>query len=74
MVERERLNWWLTLSANFAVLIGIALIIVELSQNRDSMRAQTRNELKAAVLCGCSNLATFDPIPKSSLVIANPSL
>ena len=50
VVERERLNWWLTLSANFAVLIGIALIVVELSQNRDSIRAQTRNELSSQLV------------------------
>jgi hypothetical protein len=41
-------NRWLTLSANLAVLVGIILLIVELDQNRDMMRAQTRNEIARA--------------------------
>ncbi len=31
--------------ANVGVLIGIALLVYELNQNRDMMRAQTRNEI-----------------------------
>ena len=41
----DRLNRWLTLGANIAVLLGIGLLVVELRQNQDIMRAQTRNEI-----------------------------
>ena len=39
-MDTERLNRWLTLGANLAVLAGIALILIELNQNADLMRAQ----------------------------------
>ena len=38
------------LGANVGVLVGIVLLVVELSQNRDMMRAQTRNELSRSVI------------------------
>lgn len=44
-MDTDRLNRWLTLAANIGVLIGIILLVIELDQNRDMMRAQTRNEL-----------------------------
>ena len=44
-MDTGRLNRWLTLGTNIGVLIGIILLVVELDQNRDMMRAQTRNEL-----------------------------
>ncbi len=44
-MESDRLNRWLTLGANIGVLVGIILLIVELGQNRDMMRAEIRNEL-----------------------------
>ncbi len=43
------MNRWLTLGANIGVLVGIILLIVELGQNRDMMRAQIRNELARGV-------------------------
>ena len=48
-MDSDKLNRWLTLGANIGVLIGIILLIVELDQNRDMMRAQTRNELARAL-------------------------
>lgn len=44
-MEPDKVNRWLTLGANIGVLIGIALLIVELNQNRDMIRAQTRNDI-----------------------------
>jgi hypothetical protein len=44
-MESDRVNRWLTLGANIGVLAGIVLLIFELSQNREMMRAQTRNEI-----------------------------
>ena len=46
----ERLTRWLTLYANVGVLIGIILVIVELDQNRKTMRAQTRHELSMGIV------------------------
>jgi hypothetical protein len=46
-------NWlarWLTLGANLGVLVGIILLIVELDQNREMMRAQTRHELAMGIV------------------------
>ena len=44
-MDADRVNRWLSLGANTAVLIGIALLIFELGQNREMMRAQIRNEI-----------------------------
>ncbi len=44
-MESDRLNKWLTFGANVGVLIGIILLIVELGQNREMMRAQTRHDM-----------------------------
>jgi hypothetical protein len=44
-MEPDKLNRWLTLGANVGVLIGIILLIIELDQNRDMIRAQTRNDI-----------------------------
>lgn len=41
---------WLTLGANVAVLAGIVLVVVELNQNRDMMRAQTRHEMAMGIV------------------------
>ena len=49
-MESERLNRWLTLGANLGVLIGILLLVFELNQNRDLVRAQIRNELSQGVI------------------------
>lgn len=49
-MDSEQLNKWLTLGANVAVLAGIVLLIVELDQNHDTVRAQTRNEISQGEL------------------------
>lgn len=49
-MESDRLNRWLTLGANVAVLVGIVLLIYELQQNREMMRAQTRNEISSRLV------------------------
>ncbi len=40
MSSADRVNQWLTLGANMGVLIGLILLIVELNQNSDLLRAQ----------------------------------
>ena len=49
-MNSEKWVRWLSLAANFAVLAGIVLVIVELKQNRDMMRAQTRHELAMGIV------------------------
>jgi len=44
-MEPDKVNRWLTLGANIGVLIGIILLVVELDQNREMIRAQTRNDI-----------------------------
>ena len=48
-MESDKVNRWLTLGANIGVLIGIILLVVELNQNRDMIRAQTRNDISQQV-------------------------
>ena len=69
-MDSDRLNRWLTLGANIGVLVGIILLILELDQNRDMMRAQTRNEISRAgldMLAGWSgNPALADAIVRAN--------
>ena len=48
----------MTLGANIAVLAGIALLIVELDQNHDTVRAQTRNEISQGELMLLSSMSS----------------
>ena len=49
-MESDRLARWLTIGANLGVLIGLLLLIAELKQNRDMMRAQIRHELAVGIV------------------------
>ena len=49
-MDSENVNRWLTLGANLGVLVGIILLVVELNQNREMIRAQTRNELSMGIV------------------------
>jgi hypothetical protein len=42
-VNADKINKWLTLAANVAVVAGIFFLALELSQNSRMMHAQTRN-------------------------------
>jgi len=48
-MKHDSVNRWLTLGANIGVLIGILLLVFELAQNRDMVRAQTRNEISRQI-------------------------
>lgn len=48
-LDSERLSRWLTLGANLGVLLGIALLILELQQNRSAMRAETRSAISQGI-------------------------
>ena len=49
-MKTKHVNQWLTLGANFGVLIGIILLLVELHQNSTMMRAQTRYEVSQGIV------------------------
>lgn len=49
-MDSDRVNRWLTLAANIGVMVGIVLLIIELDQNRDMMRAQIRHELAVGIV------------------------
>ena len=57
-MDKDRLNRWLTLAANLGVLAGIVLLAFELEQNREMMRAQTRNEVSVQLVNLLSQIAT----------------
>ena len=48
-MKSKQMNRWLTLGANIGVLIGIMLLVVELDQNREMIRAQTRNDISRQI-------------------------
>ena len=48
--------------ANIGVLVGIALLIFELNQNRNMMRAQTRNEISRGAMDLLITGATSEPL------------
>ena len=43
-----RLNRWLSLAANFGVLVGVIFLIIELRQNTDALYAESRQSVLAA--------------------------
>ena len=49
-MDSDILKKWITLGANLGVLIGIILLIIELQQNREMMRAQTRADIAAMTI------------------------
>jgi len=61
-VDSDRVNRWLTLGANVAVLVGLVLVVIEIRQNNDMMRAQTRNEISVQVVDLLSQVATSDDL------------
>ncbi len=49
-MDSNKLNNWLQVGGIFGVLIGLMLLIVELRQNQDLMRAQTRHDIAEMVV------------------------
>ena len=44
-IGSDQLNRWLSLAANLGVIAGIVFLVVELRQNTEMMRAQSRTEM-----------------------------
>jgi len=49
-VNTDRVNRWLTLGANLGVLVSLMLLVMELNQSREMMRAQTRHDLAMGIV------------------------
>lgn len=49
-MDSDSLAHWLNVVASVGVLIGIVLVVVELDQNRDMTRAQTRHEIAMGIV------------------------
>ena len=49
-MDSDKINRWLTLGANLGVLVGIILILIELNQNAELMRAQMTQARSDAVV------------------------
>ena len=49
-MSRIRLGRWLSLGANIGALVGLMLIVLQLQQSRELMRAQTRHDLAAGIV------------------------
>ena len=56
-MDSGKANRWLTLIANIGVLIGLALLIVELQQTREATRAGTRSNLAEEISSLLSGIA-----------------
>jgi len=56
-MDSDKTNRWLTLGANIGVLIGIMLLVFELTENREMMRAQTRNDISRQIVDRLSMIA-----------------
>ena len=41
----DKINTWLSLLANFGVLVGVLFLVLEMQQNSQLMRSQTRDSL-----------------------------
>ena len=48
-MDSEKLNKWLALLANVGVIAGIVFLAIEIRQNSDAIRAQTRAQLAEEV-------------------------
>lgn len=72
-MSKHSLPRWLGLAANAGVLIGIVLVIMELDQNRDMMRAQIRHELSMAIV-GLLQEPAVNPQLADVLYRANASM
>lgn len=76
----EKLNSWLTFAANIGVIAGIVFLAIEIRQNSNAVRAQTRAQLAegvtelfsanmndkeyAAVLMRGNNIEELSPVEK----------
>jgi hypothetical protein len=62
-MNSEKVNSWLTLSANFGVIIGLILLTVEIRQNTEMLRAQINQSRTEAAQSEQQALFNSDYMP-----------
>ncbi len=71
-MNAENVNKWLTLSANIGVVFGLILLLVELDQNSDLVRAQihqARSDAQVSILDGRADAEYLAPIMTKILAL-----
>ena len=61
-LDSDRLNRWLTLGANLGVLVGFILLIVEIEQNSDLVRAEIEQSRSESYVAWLRQAAANDQI------------
>jgi hypothetical protein len=49
-MKLDDVNRWMSLMASAGVILGLILLAIELQQNQEMMRAQTRNEIALGII------------------------
>jgi hypothetical protein len=62
-MNADSVNKWLTLSANIGVVIGLVLLIVEIGQNTEMMRAQINQSRTDTAMFDLQGVFNSDYIP-----------
>lgn len=62
-MNAQKLNTWLSLGANIGVVIGLMLLIIEIGQNTEMMRAQINQHRTDTALSEQQAVYTSDHIP-----------
>ena len=62
-MNAQKLNTWLSLGANIGVVIGLMLLIIEIGQNTEMMRAQINQHRTDTALSAQQAVYTSDHIP-----------
>jgi len=63
-MDADRLNRWLTLAANIAVLVGIFFLAAEISQNTEMMRAQINQSRAEASMSEAQAMYNSQHLPE----------
>ena len=63
-MDTDRLNRWLTLGANIAVLVGIFFLAAEINQNTDMMRAQINQSRAEASMSEAQSMYNSEYLPE----------
>ncbi|MDG2167256.1 MAG: hypothetical protein P8L44_04920 [Opitutales bacterium] len=70
-MKTEKLNSWLNLGANIGVLIGLALLVFEIRQNSDLMRAQISQSRSETQRAGMQSYMNSPYIPSILVKLEN---
>jgi hypothetical protein len=62
-MKLDRINAWLTLAANLAVLAGIVFLAIEISQNTEMMETQINQSRAAQAMAEAQSLYNSDHVP-----------